>query len=314
MNFTCAPKLFFDDFITFADRSMDYLNLVNGAHYYRHKKGYLAYYKLAFNCYAVISLPLSDPHDYQNIIFDFLNAFPFTTFYAIPAEIAFLLMNHSFTVTPFASEHYFSLQTTSYNLFSSSYLKDAWRHQTSFKFVWQDYHSLPLDERIHLDRSWFNKFRHKETYDFLIRRPPTGVEKDVCCLAAYKDHRLVAYQLFDPLYKKSVIKGYHASLLRFYRQEPYVSSLLLMHAFFYFKKLGYHSLSLGILPFANLPIFPNFYSLLFSFLSFLNYPYSFKNVLNHRLHFKASSFLHYIAFPKSFSFRSLTAAWIKMRS
>ncbi|MEK9656900.1 MAG: DUF2156 domain-containing protein [bacterium] len=283
--------------------ALSYATLQPHCQYFSFKDGYLAYFQLS-NLVCVLGDPVADKADWPALISSFLTTFDQVSFYYISARFACFLRQQGLYITPFGQEHRLMLNKWTLSWNKTPYLKRQLSKARSIRVIeGRRLDVLDSDLRF-IDEEWLKHrggITHKHIF---LTRPLSYIDEvDVRFFLAYQGKQLVAYRLFDPMYRDGSIYGYYASICRYL---PHccsgVATTLLVSAFSSFKSEGLFTVSLGLSPFEHLSLWRGLPLLNPFFISFfyLGYPLSFRGLATYKNHFRAQKIWRYMAFSSVF--------------
>lgn len=201
--------------------------------------------------FMVLADPVCAKKDYPVIIHAFIKKHPHVIFVEASYALASTLDQMGYQVNQFGIET--ELPVSEFNLKGKHRAKlRQWSNKCKregVEIVEQAIEDVAnLDAVKALSNEWLQKKGGSE-YSFLVRPLRFHNEMDVRYFWAYKDKKLIALAVFDPIYKDNQIVGYYHNMDRMNQDAPHgTSASIILTAIEQFKKEGVQYVSLGMSP------------------------------------------------------------------
>ena len=277
--------------------------------------GYLAYISFKHWLWAwqerkiVLADPVCDRKDYEQFVAAFIKKHPNVTFVAISEIFAKKLESMGFQVNQFGVNTELPLQDFSLSGKKRAKLRQ-WKNKCEREGVTVMEQAINdcsnIAEIQALSKDWLDKKGGSE-YSFLVRPLRFDNEDGVRYFWAYKENKLIAFAVFDPIYNERKVIGYYHNIDRMNENAPHGTSVfIILSAMEVFKKEGVEFVSLGMSPLSlqrgmvnELPNYNKFtrQSFWYAF-DKLNFLYPFKGNASHKNKFSGVKKPVYIASTK----------------
>jgi len=199
----------------------------------------------------VLSNPVCAKENYSEIIDRFIEKYPDVIFVQCSRELAEALNNKGYQINQFGIET--DISVTNFNLQGKLRSKlRQWRNKCEREGVLVK--EIPIaecqniEEIESLSRKWLQKKGGGE-YSFLVRPLRLENESDVRYFWGFKEGKLIALAVFDPMYLNGKVVGYYHNIDRLDDSAPNGSSAaIVLKAIEIFKAEGIDTVSLGMSP------------------------------------------------------------------
>lgn len=199
---------------------------------------------------VVLGNPLCAEEHYHEITKQFLAKFPKTIFLQVEHRFGKVLRALGYEVNCFGTETELSLKNFSLAGKARSKLRQ-WRNGCERKQVIvreERFSDVELSAVRELSEAWVKRKGGHELR-FLTRPFLAKDGRDVRFFTAYQNQRLVAFAVFDPMYRDGKIIGYYHNVDRIAEDAPHGSSaFIILKAMEVFQKEQVEKISLGLSP------------------------------------------------------------------
>ncbi len=229
----------------------------NMEHFLLDGEGYIAYltYKHWLWCrkprQIVLADPICDEENYQNLLTEFLKQHPNAVFIGLSKKPAIVLEKMGYKVNQFGIET--DILLNEFDLRGKKRAKlRQWRNKCERENVVVK--EIPIEDHPDIEKvkdlskRWL-KNKKKGKIQFLVRPLRFKQEKDVRYFFAYQNDDLIAFAVFDPIYKNEKIIGYFHNMDRYESNVPHgTSPYIIISAIEKFKEEGISHIALGMSP------------------------------------------------------------------
>jgi lysylphosphatidylglycerol synthetase-like protein (DUF2156 family) len=249
----------------YGKEALAYATLLEGMEYFVSPTGYLAFTSVRHPVFArngrriVLSEPICAPADLPDLVREFLDFAPQTTFVVISEQCAEVLRRIGFKVNCVGYEP--ELRVQEYN--SQGNWKDLdlikrARNEAKREGIVIREENIEKVSRSQLDavsKKWIahKKVNVREIWIY-ARRPVFSHEEDVRKFVAYdRDGRVAGFVFYDPMYRDGKVVGYSANISRCDEQRfGRLATAVNMVAMEQFRTEGREVLNLMLAPFVKL--------------------------------------------------------------
>lgn len=260
--------------------------------------GYVAYSTIHHPIFApsrrilVLSNPITDPKNYEELIKKFLSKRPNTIFLQTDQEVSNILSDRNFYINCMGIEsminiNEFNLRGEKKQIIRTS-RNSAIKQGITFKEIDE---TIDQEKLKQISEDWLlsRKLSDKEIW-FFARPAIFNKERDVRkFISENAQNEALGFVFFDPLYKDNKIIGYSPSVIRFNKKfRQGINDYMLTEGINIFKKEKSEIINLGLSPFYNINLNEIRNSSIFTnqiFNFFYNYGndlYNFKNLGFHK--------------------------------
>ena len=219
--------------------------------------GYIAYVSFKHWLWAwkerkmILADPVCAVENYEKIIAAFIKKFPKVIFVGISKEFAEILVQIGLQVNQFGIETDILIEDSDLKGKKRAKLRQ-WRNKCIREGVVVK--EMPIedcqniDEINELSKKWLESKKGR-SFGFIVRPLRFKNEEGVRYFWAFKDEKLIALAVFDPIYKDGKIIGYFHNMDRMNDEAPHGTSVfIILSAIEIFKEEGVQFVSLGMSP------------------------------------------------------------------
>ena len=199
----------------------------------------------------VLADPVCAAEDYHQLITAFIEKHPDVIFVAVSSEPAKILEKMGYTVNQFGIETDILLEGFDLGGKKRAKLRQ-WNNKCKREGVVVSEKELVVGENVddakNLSKKWLNNKKGRNI-EFLVRPLRFTKEEGVRHFWAYIDEKLIAFAVFDPIYKNGEVVGYFHNMDRYEDDVPNGTSVqIILSAIEVFRQEGVQFVALGMSP------------------------------------------------------------------